>query len=87
MRLKSPERLRARMIKTDVSFRQLAKRAGCSTGFISHLTAGRVSGCTPALADRIAEALQVPTGSLFAAESATADSGNRKPRMRSGAAA
>lgn len=87
MRLKSPDQLRAKMIKADLSFRDLAKAAECSTGFISHLTAGRRATCTSALAGRISEALGVTTGSLFAADSATSGCETRKPQMRAGAAA
>lgn len=65
MRLRSPATLRALMEQYDFSLGRLARYADCSKGFISHLLAGRRSSCTPLLADRIAEALNVPVEILF----------------------
>ncbi|AVO21648.1 XRE family like HTH DNA binding protein [Mycobacterium phage MooMoo] len=65
MKLRSADTLRALMEQYDFSLGRLARYAGCSKGFISHLLAGRRSSCTPDLADRIAEALHVPTTVLF----------------------
>lgn len=53
------------MEQENVSRRQLADRARCSPGFISHLTSGRRDSCSPELARRIAEALNVPPRVLF----------------------
>lgn len=47
------------------SHERLARYAGCSRGFISHLTSGRKSSCSAELAARIAEALNLPTDVLF----------------------
>lgn len=65
MRLRSADTLRALMEQDDFSLGRLARYADCSKGFISHLLAGRRASCTPELADRIAEALKVPTSVLF----------------------
>lgn len=66
MKLKSAETLRALMNQDDFSLGRLARYAGCSKGFISHLLAGRRNSCTTDLGERIAEALGVPVEILFA---------------------
>lgn len=65
MRLQSSETLIALMRQRDIGQGRLARYAGCSKGFISHLTSGRRSTCTPLVAERIAEALDVPLAILF----------------------
>lgn len=65
MKLRSAETLRALMAQDDFSLARLARYSGCSKGFISHLLAGRRTSCTPQLANRISEALHVPTSVLF----------------------
>ncbi|MEC4836837.1 helix-turn-helix transcriptional regulator [Mycobacteroides chelonae] len=65
MKLRSADTLRALMEQDKFSLGRLARYSGCSKGFISHLLAGRRSSCTPDLAERIAEALHVPTAVLF----------------------
>lgn len=65
MRLASANTLVAIMEQRDFSLARLARYAGCSKGFVSHLTAGRRRTCTTALAERIAEALDVPVAVLF----------------------
>lgn len=67
MRLTSPDTLRALIRQRGFSYEQLARYSGCSKSFVSHLTSGRKSTCTPKLAVRIAEALLVPTEILFVA--------------------
>lgn len=67
MRLASAATLRALMEQRDMSLGRLARYAGCSKGFISHLLSGRRNTCTPGLAERIAEALEVPLELLFVA--------------------
>ena len=47
------------------SMDRLARYAGCSKGMVSHLTSGRRTSCTPALAENIAEALGMSVRSLF----------------------
>lgn len=65
MRLKNPELLRLLMKQHDFSLARLARYAGCSKGFISHLLSGRRKTCTAPLGARISEALQVPVDVLF----------------------
>lgn len=67
MRLQSPDTLRALMAQKRFSYERLARYAGCSKSMISHLTSGRKTTCTPELAEKIAEALEVPLAILFAA--------------------
>jgi len=74
MKLQSSDTLRALMSQRGFSYERLARYAGCSKSFISHLTTGRKRTCTPQLAARIAEALDIPLEILFV-ESASADSG------------
>lgn len=65
MRLQSPDTLRALMAQRNFSMERLARYSGCSKSMVSHLTSGRKATCTPALAERIAEALEVPVTILF----------------------
>lgn len=65
MKLQSADTLKALMGQRDFSMQRLARYAGCSKSFVSHLTAGRKSTCSPQLAERIAEALEVPLEILF----------------------
>jgi transcriptional regulator with XRE-family HTH domain len=65
MKLKSVDTLRALMAQDDMSLRELARYAGCSKGFISHLLAGRKSSCSPELGEQIARALHIPVTVLF----------------------
>jgi transcriptional regulator with XRE-family HTH domain len=71
MRLNSAATLTALMDQHGFSMSRLARYAGCSKGFISHLTSGRRVSCTPELAERIAEALQVPLVVLFTPRSSS----------------
>lgn len=76
MKLQSADLLRSLMEddRRDFSMARLARYAGCSKSFISHLLAGRKTTCTPELAERIAEALDVPVTLLFE-PNASADCG------------
>lgn len=65
MKLKSADTLRALMEQDQFSLARLARYAGCSKGFISHLLSGRRSSCTTELGAKIAEALDVPATVLF----------------------
>lgn len=65
MRLTSRDTLRALMGQRDMGMARLARYSGCSKGFVSHLLSGRRTSCTPLLAGRIAEALDVPLNILF----------------------
>ena len=74
MRLQSPATLTALMDQRRFSLERLARSAGCSKSFISHLRAGRKVTCTPKLATNIAEALEVPLEILLTPQQ-SADSG------------
>lgn len=65
MRLTSPDTLHALMHQRGLSLGELARHAGCSKGFVSHLLSGRRSSCTSVLARRLAAALDVPLDLLF----------------------
>lgn len=66
MRLASSDTLRALMAQKGFSHRRLARYCGLAgPGMIDHLISGRRNSCTPRLAERIAEALDVPLGVLF----------------------
>ncbi len=54
-----------RVDSRKISQRLLAERAQVAPSFINHLTAGRKRSCTPEVAERIAEALEVPIRALF----------------------
>ncbi|WP_367576186.1 helix-turn-helix domain-containing protein [Mycobacteroides abscessus] len=73
MKLRSADTLRALMEQDKFSLGRLARYAGCSKGFISHLLSGRRSSCTPELAERIAEALHVPIAVIFDPKMSTTD--------------
>lgn len=66
MTLTSTKTLRALMDQKDFSRRRLARYCGLAgSGMIDHLLAGRRTSCSPKLAERIAEALDVPLAVLF----------------------
>jgi len=68
MKLRSAALLRAVVgpeADKKMSARQLARTVDCSPGFIDHLLAQRRTSCKPSTADRIAQALGVPTEFLF----------------------
>jgi transcriptional regulator with XRE-family HTH domain len=65
MRLESGAKLRKRMNDEKRSLADVARYAGVSRGFISHLTAGREKTCTPRVAHRIAEIVDRDVEELF----------------------
>ncbi|WP_079657106.1 helix-turn-helix domain-containing protein [Mycobacteroides abscessus] len=68
MRLQSGDTLRALMRQRKFSMSRLGRYAGCSKTFIHGLCCGAKRSCSPGLAERIAEALDVPLALLFVAE-------------------
>lgn len=69
------------------SLDRLARYAGCSKGMVSHLTSGRRTSCTPALAENIAEALGMSVRSLFVPRLSTEGAQNmNRPKTRARAA-
>lgn len=81
MKLTSPDTLKALMDQRGFSYERLARYAGCSKSFISHLVKERKSSCSPLLAENIAEALEVPLSLLFVPFVST-DSGQNVGTMR-----
>jgi plasmid maintenance system antidote protein VapI len=65
MRLRSGALLRELMTTKGLSNADVALHAQCGRTFISALVNGRRTSCTPKVADRIAERLEVPTALLF----------------------
>ncbi len=65
MKLQSAATLAALMEQRRFSYDRLARYAGCSKSFISHLIKGRKNSCGVELAQNIAEALEVPLEVLF----------------------
>lgn len=65
MKLRSKEILIAYMEDKGFSTQRLATYSGCSKSMIGHLRSGHKVSCTPALAQRIAEALDAPVVGLF----------------------
>jgi transcriptional regulator with XRE-family HTH domain len=84
MKLTSPDTLKALMDQKKFSYDRMARYAGCSKSFISHLAAGRKTSCSPLLAENIAEALEVPLSILFV-QSVSAERGQTVGTMRKGA--
>lgn len=81
MRLTSSETLKALIDQREFSYERLARYSGCSKSFISHLVKGRKNTCTPELAERMSEALQVPRPLLFVeGQSAASGSNDRTQR-------
>jgi plasmid maintenance system antidote protein VapI len=65
MRLKSGKMLRGQMDIKRLSNADVALSAGVGRTFISALVNGRRSSCTPLVAQRIAERLEIPLELLF----------------------
>jgi len=68
MRLRSAELLRAFVgpePSKKLSGRRLARAIGCHPSFVDHLLSGRRRSCTPVIARRISEVLEVPLEILF----------------------
>lgn len=65
MRLTSGDILRALMDNKRLSNADVAMHAGVGRTFVSALVNGRKTSCTPKVAERIAERLEVPLEVLF----------------------
>lgn len=81
MRLKSKETLRALMKQQGFTQERLGRYAGVHRSFIGHLLSEYKTSCTTETADRIAEALGVPTTALFDPRT-SADIGQIADRQR-----
>lgn len=74
MMLTSRDTLRALMAQKEFSRRSLARSCGLSgSGMVDHLVDGRKHSCSPRLAARIAEALDVPLSLLFLPSAPSSD--------------
>lgn len=78
MKLRSKDILIAFMEDKGFSAQRLAMYSGCSKSMIGHLRSGHKTSCTPALAERISEALDVPLVALFDARASAASGQNVK---------
>ena len=80
MRLASSDTLRALMKQKGFSHRRLARYCGLAgPGMIDHLVSGRRTSCTPLLAERISEALDVPLTVLFVPKTPSVNTSSDKP--------
>jgi transcriptional regulator with XRE-family HTH domain len=81
MEITHPPTLKALIRQRGLTYAALGAQVGCTAPFLCHLAQGRRKGATPELAERIAEALEVPVDVLFVPR-ATADGGSshRSPR-------
>src|SRR5690349_5520481 len=86
MRLHSGKLLRELMNTKRLSNADVAMSAGVGRTFISALVNERRNSCTPRVAERIAERLEVPLEVLFTPKTSAA-SGNNNKRVRQPAAA
>ena len=82
MKLISKDILAIYMERKGFSIQRLATYAQCSKSMIGHLRTGEKTSCTPALALRIAEALDVPWEGLFEARTSAVSSNNDKTRKK-----
>ncbi|WP_225728869.1 MULTISPECIES: helix-turn-helix transcriptional regulator [unclassified Nocardia] len=67
-RLKTRTVLRDTMQDRGIAVRSLADRAGCGKSIIGLLRSGARTSCSPALAVRIAAALDIPAENMFRIE-------------------
>jgi plasmid maintenance system antidote protein VapI len=82
MRLTSGKVLRALMDTKGLSNQDIALHAGVARTFISALVNERRTSCTPKVAERIAERLQVPLEVLFAPRPSAGSGHNNKTRTK-----
>lgn len=82
MRLKSGALLRELMNTKHLSNADVALSAKCGRTFISALVNERRTSCTPAVAMRIAERLEVPLALLFDPKTSAASGQNIKTREK-----
>jgi len=75
MQITHPATLKALIEQRGLRNAALAAEVGCGRSFIGHLVSGRRTGVSTELAQRIAEALDVPEDILFV-PTPSADSGS-----------
>lgn len=81
MRVQSGATLRALMDQKNFSTARLGRYTDCSKSFIHRLCSGEKRSCSPRLAARIAEALDVPIGLLFVLETSSDNGQNGNHRV------
>jgi plasmid maintenance system antidote protein VapI len=86
MRLKSGSLLRELMNTKRLSNADVAMSARVGRTFISALVNERRTSCTPVVAERIAERLEVPLEVLFVPRASAVSSSSNKPREKAKAA-
>src|SRR4249919_3015880 len=82
MRLNSGSLLRELMNTKRMSNADVALSAGVGRTFISALVNERRTSCTPKVAERIAERLEVPLEVLFVPKASAASGSSDKPKGR-----
>lgn len=82
MKLKSGSLLRELMNTKRLSNADVAISAGCGRTFISALVNERRTSCTPLVAARIAERLEVPLEVLFDPRTSAASGDNNKRKAK-----
>ncbi len=88
MQLIDKDILKLHMEHKGFSAGRLARYASCSRGMVFHLTSGRKRSCSDDLAERIAEALDVPLAGLFVPNVPSARGRTaQRPKMTNGAPA
>lgn len=80
MKLTSAETLKALMNQKGFNGERLGRYAGCSRSMICQLRNGTKKTCSPELAVRIVEALQVPLDVLFEVSMPSVARQNAKPK-------
>lgn len=83
MRVQSGDTLRALMNQKNFSTARLGRYTECSKSFIHRLCTGEKRSCSPKLAERIAEALDVPIAILFVLETSPDVGQNINSKMAS----
>lgn len=85
MKLTSKDTLRALIEQRRLSYADIGTMAGCHRSMISQLVNGHRNSCKPALAERIALCLGVPSEVLFVAHASAGSVNNDKSKARSAA--
>jgi len=80
MRITHPATLRALIRQRGFSYASLGATVGCSKQFIGFLAVGYKAGATRELAERIAEALDVPLDIIFTPTASTEDGQDVHPQ-------
>jgi transcriptional regulator with XRE-family HTH domain len=80
MKLTSKDTLRALIEQRRLSYADIGTMAGCHRSMVSQLVNGHRTSCKPALAERIALCLGVPSEVLFVAHPSAGSVSNDKSK-------